>query len=83
MSSSSAQRTTVRSTGCFRGSSPPKYIEVAMLAVICFRGDKLYNEHIYWDQATVLVQIGLLDPQRRRGYRRRASSSTSACRATR
>lgn len=39
-----------------------KYIEVAMLAVICFRGDKLYNEHIYWDQATVLVQIGLLDP---------------------
>ncbi|MGA2291944.1 MAG: dienelactone hydrolase family protein, partial [Bradyrhizobium sp.] len=27
-----------------------------------FRGDKLYNEHIYWDQASVLVQIGLLDP---------------------
>ena len=33
-----------------------------MLAVICFRGDKLYNEHIYWDQASVLVQIGALDP---------------------
>ena len=33
-----------------------------MLAVVCFRGDKLYNEHIYWDQASVLVQIGLLDP---------------------
>jgi carboxymethylenebutenolidase len=29
-----------------------------------FRGDKLYNEHIYWDQASVLVQIGLLDPER-------------------
>ena len=29
--------------------------------MICFRGDKLYNEHIYWDQASVLVQIGLLD----------------------
>jgi len=28
-----------------------------------FRGDKLYNEHIYWDQASVLVQIGLLDPK--------------------
>jgi len=27
-----------------------------------FRGDKLYNEHIYWDQASVLVQIGVLDP---------------------
>lgn len=28
-----------------------------------FRGDKLYNEHIYWDQASVLVQIGVLDPK--------------------
>jgi carboxymethylenebutenolidase len=39
-----------------------KYFEVPMLAVICFRGNKLYNEHIYWDQASVLVQIGKLDP---------------------
>jgi carboxymethylenebutenolidase len=39
-----------------------KYFEIPMLAVICFRGDKLYNEHIYWDQASVLVQIGALDP---------------------
>jgi carboxymethylenebutenolidase len=33
-----------------------------MLGVIRFRGDKLCHEHIYWDQASVLVQIGLLDP---------------------
>ena len=33
-----------------------------MLAVIRFRGDKLYNEHIYWDQASVLVQVGAPDP---------------------
>jgi carboxymethylenebutenolidase len=39
-----------------------KYIEIPMLAVVHFRGDKLYNEHIYWDQASVLVQIGVLDP---------------------
>ena len=39
-----------------------KYFEIPMLAVVCFRGDKLYNEHIYWDQASVLVQIGVLDP---------------------
>ena len=39
-----------------------KYFEIPMLAVVCFRGDKLYNEHIYWDQASVLVQIGALDP---------------------
>ena len=40
-----------------------KYFEVPMLAVVCFRGDKLYNEHIYWDQASVLVQVGLLNPE--------------------
>ena len=39
-----------------------KSVEIPMLAVVAFRGDKLYNEHIYWDQASVLVQIGLLDP---------------------
>ncbi|CAE6723590.1 dienelactone hydrolase family protein [Paraburkholderia nemoris] len=39
-----------------------KYVEVPMLVVVAFRGPKLYNEHIYWDQASVLVQIGLLDP---------------------
>jgi carboxymethylenebutenolidase len=39
-----------------------KYVEIPMVAIIRFRGDKLYNEHIYWDQATVLVQVGLLDP---------------------
>ena len=27
-------------------------------------GDKLAHEHIYWDQASVLVQLGLLDPAR-------------------
>ena len=39
-----------------------KYVEVPLVAIIKFRGDKLYHEHIYWDQASVLVQIGLLDP---------------------
>ena len=43
---------------------PPtgKYVEIPLVAVINFRGDKLCHEHIYWDQASVLVQIGLLDP---------------------
>jgi len=39
-----------------------KYVEIPLIAIINFRGDKLYNEHIYWDQASVLVQVGLLDP---------------------
>ena len=34
-----------------------------LVAIVGFRGDKLYHEHIYWDQASVLVQIGLLDPK--------------------
>jgi carboxymethylenebutenolidase len=41
-----------------------KYVEIPLVAIVRFRGDKLYNEHIYWDQASVLVQIGLLDPAR-------------------
>lgn len=43
---------------------PPtgRYVELPMVIIASFRGDKVYNEHIYWDQATVLVQIGLLDP---------------------
>jgi carboxymethylenebutenolidase len=43
---------------------PPtgKYVEVPTVAIVNFRGDKLVHEHIYWDQASVLVQIGLLDP---------------------
>ena len=40
-----------------------KYVEVPLVAIINFRGDKLYHEHIYWDQASVLAQIGLIDPK--------------------
>jgi carboxymethylenebutenolidase len=44
---------------------PPtgRRVEIPLVVVIKFRGDKLYHEHIYWDQASVLVQIGLLDPK--------------------
>ncbi|ETI28076.1 hypothetical protein G647_00525 [Cladophialophora carrionii CBS 160.54] len=44
---------------------PPtgKKVEVVLVSVVCIRGGKLYHEHIHWDQATVLVQIGLLDPK--------------------
>ena len=43
---------------------PPtgKRVEIPLVAIVKFRGDKLYHEHIYWDQASVLVQIGKLDP---------------------
>ena len=38
-----------------------KRVEVPLVAIIRFRDGKLAHEHIYWDQASVLVQIGLLD----------------------
>ena len=44
---------------------PPtdKKVEVVLVSVVCIRGGKLFHEHIHWDQATVLVQVGLLDPK--------------------
>jgi carboxymethylenebutenolidase len=35
---------------------------VPTVVVMGFEGDKVAYEHIYWDQATLLVQLGLLDP---------------------
>ena len=39
-----------------------KRIEVAVIAIVQFRDGKLAHEHLYWDQASVLVQLGMLDP---------------------
>jgi carboxymethylenebutenolidase len=33
-----------------------------MVVVVQFEEGKIAHEHIYWDQASVLVQVGLLDP---------------------
>jgi carboxymethylenebutenolidase len=35
-------------------------VEVPLVAIVRFRDGKLAQEHIYWDQASVLKQIGLL-----------------------
>lgn len=39
-----------------------KEVEMAVVVVVGVEGDKISHEHIYWDQASVLVQIGLIDP---------------------
>lgn len=40
-----------------------KRVEIGLVAIVRFRDGKLAHEHIYWDQASVLKQIGLLtDP---------------------
>ena len=43
---------------------PPtgRSVEIPLVAIVQFRDGKLVCEHIYWDQASVLVQIGKLDP---------------------
>ena len=40
-----------------------KYVEIAFVVVMNFKDGKISHEHIYWDQASFLVQIGLLDPK--------------------
>lgn len=41
---------------------PPtnKKVEIPFTAVVNIRGDRLYHEHIAWDQSSVLRQLGLL-----------------------
>ena len=39
-----------------------KPIEVAVVVIVGIKDGKISHEHIYWDQAGVLVQVGLLDP---------------------
>ncbi len=38
-----------------------KYVEIPLVAIVGFRDGKLAHEHIYWDQASVLKQIGLIN----------------------
>jgi len=38
-----------------------KRVEVALVVIVHFRDGKLAHEHIYWDQASVLAQLGLID----------------------
>ena len=53
---------TIRMDWMLPGIAPTgKRIEVPLVAIVRFREGKLAHEHIYWDQASVLVQIGLLD----------------------
>jgi carboxymethylenebutenolidase len=53
---------TIRMDWMLPGVAPTgKRVEVPLVAIVRFRQGKLAHEHIYWDQASVLVQIGLLD----------------------
>jgi carboxymethylenebutenolidase len=38
-----------------------KYVEIALVVIMKFENGKIAHEHIYWDQASLLAQIGMLD----------------------
>lgn len=38
-----------------------KKVKLLLVAIVGFKGGKISSEHLYWDQASVLVQIGVLD----------------------
>src|SRR5262245_39461449 len=41
-----------------------KYVQLPHVVIVKFDGDKIAHEHIYWDQACLLVQVGMLDPSK-------------------
>src|SRR5712692_7572511 len=55
---------TIRMDWMLPGLAPTRRrVEIPLVAIVQFRDGKLAHEHIYWDQASVLKQIGLLaDP---------------------
>src|SRR5260370_5445573 len=54
---------TIRMDCMLPGLAPTRRrVEIPLVAIVQFRDGKLAHEHIYWDQASVLVQLGLLDP---------------------
>lgn len=40
-----------------------KKVDIIVVSIVCLRGGKLESEQVYWDQASVLLQAGLLDPK--------------------
>jgi carboxymethylenebutenolidase len=53
---------TIKMDWMLPGVAPTnKHVKVPLIVVVHFRDGKLAHEHIYWDQASVLAQLGLID----------------------
>jgi carboxymethylenebutenolidase len=53
---------TIKMDWMLPGLAPTgKHVKVPLVVIVHFRDGKLAHEHIYWDQASVLVQLGLLN----------------------
>jgi len=56
---------TIKMDWMLPGIAPTgRRVEIPLVAIVRFRDAKLAHEHIYWDQASVLVQLGLVDPRK-------------------
>src|SRR5437660_11360163 len=56
---------TIKMDWMLPGIAPTgRHVEIPLVAIVRFRDGKLAHEHIYWDQASVLVQLGLLDSEK-------------------
>ncbi len=56
---------TIKMDWMLPGIAPTgKHVKVPLVVVVHFRDGKLAHEHIYWDQASVLAQLGLIDTTR-------------------
>ncbi len=54
---------TIKMDWMLPGVAPTaKHVKIPLVVIVHFRDGKLAHEHIYWDQASVLVQLGLIDP---------------------
>ncbi|KAF2271870.1 uncharacterized protein EI97DRAFT_496990 [Westerdykella ornata] len=38
-------------------------VEIVVVSIVGMRAGKIWHERVYWDQASVLFQVGLLDPE--------------------
>ena len=56
---------TIKMDWMLPGVAPTgKHVRVPLVVIVHFRDGKLAHEHIYWDQASVLAQLGLIDTER-------------------
>ncbi|HHF0525545.1 TPA: ester cyclase [Legionella anisa] len=52
---------SIRMDWMLKGIEPTgKRVEIPLVAIVAFQDEKIASEHIYWDQASVLVQLGLI-----------------------
>src|SRR5258708_7925894 len=53
---------TIKMDWMLPGVAPTgKHVKIPLVVIVHFRDGKLAHEHIYWDQASVLMQIGLIE----------------------